>query len=235
MVTGQPPPDEDNFYVQKGGGFGSRRDDRAEAARLSALEQRLQAEAEAARRGPRLTLNSTDRVILTLRTCGECRLLSDRDVHRHEGAHGSAFVIHGVIPLAIRCDAPRPDMAGAIVLPWDEIDILKDEAQRMLLTCTLAPAALSGDLRDEWPIVPADWDNGCRGDARWARSLCGFLGFGQVDYLRHAERARRLTGDGRYCRLLFALVDALEANEGLLVRNEIAAIAKEVADDATTR
>jgi hypothetical protein len=151
-----------------------------------------------------------------------------RQVCVHESSHASSFILSGIMPLAIRADLPRPDVPGVVCLPWDEMNILRDATLRALLVGVLAPAALTDDLRDDWPIVPDDWGGGCRADARWARNLCGFLGYSQVDYLQHAERARRLTSDARYCRLLLDLTDELEEHEGLLVRSEIAAIAERI-------
>ncbi len=135
--------------------------------------------------------------------------------------------MRGIRPLVICADRPPPK-PGAVCLPWDELNLLKDETLCNLLERTLAPAALTGHLLDDWPIIPSDWGGGCRFDALWAKNICHFLGFKQVDYLQYAEKARRLTDDARYCRLLLALTDELEACEGLLVRSEIAEVAREV-------
>lgn len=142
----------------------------------------------------------------------------------HEACHAAAYLIQGVVPLCVRMDLPK-GCEGYCIADPEVIDTPQGRKKNLL--ATLASSAFEGCLNDDWPIRPDEWESGRHGDAALAKRLCEQLGFDEVDSLQYVEKARRLTSNSRYCRLLTRIADELEEKE-LLVKNEIAQIAKEI-------
>jgi hypothetical protein len=141
----------------------------------------------------------------------------------HEAAHPSAMICFGMIPRVVRIDWPIKTLAGSTSLDLETFDP-DDRNLRNLLVAVLAAPAIEGRLREDYPIIPVLWEHTCQDDAEKARYLVKRLGFDHVGWLQHVEKARRLTRNPRFLRLLRAIAHELEQRE-VLYQSDLAEIA----------
>jgi hypothetical protein len=134
----------------------------------------------------------------------------------HEAAHAAAFCHFGMVPIWARIDEPKQGLLGSVRPDWDTHELNRDTARNALIAVLMGPI-FDGGLLDDWPIDKDDprWPDGCNGDAEAARALADYLKLDHVDWLHIVWKARRLTRNLKFRRLLVNIATEFERVEVL--------------------